>query len=172
MQASRAGEALAHVSFAAVYSSPLLRAMETARIIVEHRGLEPVSVADLTEAEVGRWEGLTWDEARAQDPGLYEQFMADPGSVPYPEGESFLDVQKRVAPALAAIAHRHPGSHVVVVGHNVVNRAYLALPLGLPIARARSVRQSNGGINIVEFEDSTATVLSLNSCLHLDGLPE
>jgi broad specificity phosphatase PhoE len=171
-QAALSRDVLAHVKFAAAFSSPLLRAMETARIIVERSGLAPVPITELTEAELGRWEGLTWDEARARDPEHHERFMANPGTVPYPGGESFLEVQNRAAPALATIAERHPGATVLVVGHNVVNRAYLALPLGLPIDRARSIRQSNGGINIVEIDGSTASVLCLNSCLHLDGLSE
>ena len=169
-QATRAAEALSSVKFAAAYSSPLSRALETARLIVAPRGLEPQTVSDLIEADLGRWEGLTWDEARARDPELFDRFMADPGAVPYPDGESFLDVQRRVAPALAAVAERHPDADVLVVGHNVVNRAYLALPLGIPISRARAIRQSNGGINIIEFEGANATVVCLNACLHLEGL--
>jgi broad specificity phosphatase PhoE len=169
-QARRAAAALSEIRIDAVYASPLARAIETARLVAEPSGREPTAVADLIEAELGRWEGLTWQEASERDPERYERFMAEPGVVPYPEGESFLDVQGRVAPAIAAIADRHPSADVVVVGHNVVNRAYLALPLGLPINRARGIRQSNGGINIVEYENGQPVVVCLNGCLHLVGL--
>lgn len=172
-QARRAAGALAGagIRLEAVYSSPLLRASETARAIAEACGPGPVAVPELIEADIGRWEGLTWEEARARDPDEYERFHADPGTVPYPDGESFLDVARRVGPAIARLAAAHPEGAIAVVGHNVVNRAYLAEPLGLPIAKARSIRQANGGISLAEYDpDGTARVVTLNACLHLEGI--
>jgi broad specificity phosphatase PhoE len=165
-QAERAAEALAGVEFAAAYTSPLLRATETARIVARPHELEPIVVPQLVEAELGRWEGLTWDEAHAQDPDQFQRFMANPGTVPYPGGESFLDVQIRVAPALAELASAHEGTSIVVVGHNVVNRAFLAGVLGLPIDRARALRQANGGYNVIHYDHETIELVTLNSCLH------
>jgi broad specificity phosphatase PhoE len=173
-QAARAAEALqlAGVRPSAVFTSPLLRAFETARVVGAPRGVEPEAVAELVEADVGRWEGLTWDEARARDPEDYRRFHDDPGTVPYPGGESFADVAARVGPAIARLAGGYPGASIVVVGHNVVNRAFLAGPLGLPIGLARTIRQSNGGISLVEYDGPGAPprVVMLNGCLHLEGL--
>ena len=172
-QARRASEVLvsAGVRLAVVYSSPLRRAMETARLVAEPHGLEPCPVALLTEADVGRWESLTWDEVRAREPELHDRFHADPGRVPYPEGESFADVAVRVVPVMADLALKHPGEVIAVVAHNVVNRAYLAELLGVPIERARALRQSNGGINVIDYhEDGRVEVFSVNGALHLEGL--
>lgn len=169
-QSRRAAGALAGLGLAAVYSSPLLRALETARIVAGPHGLEPVPVEALTEAEIGRWEGLTWAEARDRDPDLHDAFHASPGTVPYPDGESFLDVQRRAVPALGALAAAHPGGSIAAVAHNVVNRAVLAGLLGLPIDLARSLRQFNGGINILEFDGDAGRVVSMNACLHLDTI--
>ena len=167
-QARRASDVLARLSLVAVYTSPLRRARETAGIVAAPHRLEPQGVDALTEAELGRWEGLTWEEAREHDPSLYERFMADPGTTPYPDGESFLDVQRRVSPVIADLAMRHSNSRIAIVGHNVVNRAYLAQPLGLPISLARGIRQANGGINVVQYEGAVAKVICLNACLHLN----
>ena len=93
-QARRAGEALRGHRLAAVYSSPMLRAVETAAGVARPHGLEPIVVEGLIEADLGRWEGLTWEQARAGDPGHHEAFFARPGAVPYPDGESFLDAQR------------------------------------------------------------------------------
>lgn len=171
-QAERAAGALvsAGVKLDAVYSSPLLRAMETARLVGGPHGLEPRSTDGLTEADVGRWEGLTWEEVRAREPELYERFHTDPGRVPYPEGESFADVAQRVSPVIADLASKHPDQTLAVVAHNVVNRAYLAGLMGLPVERARALRQSNGGINTIHYEEGQAQVFTLNSALHLEGL--
>jgi broad specificity phosphatase PhoE len=169
-QARRAGQALIGVRLDAVYSSPLRRAMETARLVGNPRGILPIPVEDLIEAEIGRWEGLTWDEARERDPDDYQRFHATPGTSPYPEGESFAEVAARVTPVLLSLAMGHPGAKIAVVAHNIVNRAVLAGPLGLSIDLARGIRQSNGGVNVLEAEAGTLKVACLNACLHLDGL--
>jgi broad specificity phosphatase PhoE len=169
-QAKRAGEALISVRLDAVYSSPLQRAMETARLVGAPQGIVPIPVENLIEAEIGRWEGLTWDEARARDPEDYMRFHARPGTSHYPEGESFAEVAARVTPVLLSLAVGHAGAKIAVVAHNIVNRAVLAGPLGLPIDQARGIRQSNGGVNVLEVEAGTLKVVCLNACLHLNGL--
>ena len=166
-QARRAGEVLQAYRLAAVYASPMLRAVETAAFVGRPHGIEPVVVEGLIEADLGRWEGLTWDQARAADPLLYEAFHANPGTVPYPDGESFLDAQRRMLPTIAELAARHPGGQIAVVSHNVTNRAYLAGLMGIPIDRAREVRQANGGISMVQYEGPDAVVETLNARFHL-----
>jgi broad specificity phosphatase PhoE len=169
-QVRRAAAVLAGLRFAAAYSSPLLRALETAQIVAQPHGLTPVVVPELTEADLGRWEGKTWEQIEASEPELFHQYHDHPGTVAYPEGESFLDVQCRVTAVLAGLASRHPDQAIVVVGHNVVNRAVLAGMLGVPIDLARSLRQANAGINLIEYIDGKPRVVMLNSCLHLGEL--
>jgi broad specificity phosphatase PhoE len=166
-QAQRAARVLESLPITAVYCSPLLRARETAHAIASKRGQEPIPLPELIEANLGRWEGLTWDQARDADPEYFAAFHAQPGTVPYPGGESFLDAQRRLTPAIAALAAAHPGERIVVVSHNVTNRAYLAGLLGIPIDLARTIRQANGGISVIRYERAQAEVETLNSCFHL-----
>jgi len=168
-QARRTSLVLANLPLVAIYSSPLHRAIETATIIAAPHRLTSVAVEALTEAEVGRWEGLTWEQAERQDCELYDRFHANPGTVAYPDGESFADVASRAIPALATLANQHVGASIVVVAHNVVNRAVLAELLGLRINKARALRQANGGINVIEYEGSTARVVTMNSIFHLES---
>ena len=167
-QARRAGKALRHYPLAAVYTSPMLRAVETAARVAWPHGLEPVVVEGLIEADLGRWEGLTWEQARAADPEHHETFLAHPGTVPYPDGESFRDAQQRMLPAIAELASRHLGERIAVVSHNVTNRAYVAGLMGIPIDRAREIRQSNGGISVIRYDGSSPVVETLNARFHLD----
>lgn len=170
-QATSAGRALQRLAIQAVYSSPLTRAMQTAEAICRFHDLGPIPDGGLIEGDVGDWEGLTWEEAKAQDPEAHRRFFENPGESPYPNGESFLDVQKRVCPVVHQIASNHRGESIAMVGHNILNRAYLAALLGLPISKAREIRQSNGGINVIEIEPGGhSVVLTLNATLHLDGL--
>jgi alpha-ribazole phosphatase len=166
-QARRAATVLESLPITAVYSSPLLRARETANAIASVHDLVPIPFADLIEADLGRWEGLTWDAARKADPEHYDAFHTHPGTVPYPDGESFLDAQHRLTRAIEALVPGHRGEHIAIVSHNVTNRAYLAGLLGIPIDLARSIRQANGGINVVRYEGEKPQVETLNSHFHL-----
>ena len=168
-QARRLSMAMSQVPLSAIYVSPLLRAVDTARCLAEPHGLTPQIVPDLIEASLGRWEGMTWDQARAADPDLYVTFHAHPGTTAYPDGESFLDAQHRVTPAIAKLAALHPGDSIAVVSHNVTNRAYLAGLMGIPIDRAREIRQANCGINVIVYEDRKVIVETVNSQFHLES---
>src|SRR5207253_3704087 len=74
------------------YCSPLLRAVQTAKIVALPHGLKPKLVAALIECDVGRWEGVDWETIQRAEPVAYQRFMAHPGQYGYPEGESFGDV--------------------------------------------------------------------------------
>src|SRR5262245_19378376 len=131
------------------YCSPLLRAVQTARIIAAPHGLTPQAVPELIECDVGGWEGLDWSSIRARDPEGYRRFMNDPAAHGYPGGESFAEVYRRVAAALEDLLLRHAGRSLLVVAHHVVNRTYLAGLLGLTQAQARQVSLDNCGISVV-----------------------
>ncbi len=152
------------------YSSPLLRAMQTAAIVAAPHGLCPRPLPEFTECDVGRWEGLDWQTIRERDPVHYESFLKDPGKYGYPEGESFADVHTRVANALEGLFTLHVGQTLLVVGHHVVNRAYLACLLGLPLSKARQVVLANCGISVVARDGAETSVGTLNAAFHLDGL--
>ena len=166
-QARCAAEVLRAHPLSAVYTSPMLRAVETAAAVGRPHGLDPVVEDGLIEADLGRWEGLTWDQARAADPEHHAAFFAHPGTVPYPDGESFLDAQRRMLPTVAELAARHPGQRIAVVSHNVTNRAYLAALMGIPTDRAREIRQANGGISVIQYDRGKALVETVNASFHL-----
>ncbi len=166
-QAERTASLLAERSLAAVYTSPLRRALETAEIIASPHGLNVQTVDSLSEVDVGSWEGMQWDEIERTDPQRYQRFMADPGVHGYPEGENMAQVLDRVAPAFEQLMKMHLGSQIAVVAHNVVNRTYLGHLLGLAPGGARGVPQNNGGLNLIRYRDGKVRPLTINSVLHL-----
>jgi broad specificity phosphatase PhoE len=152
------------------YCSPLLRAVQTATIVAAPHGLAPQPMPELTECDVGRWEGLDWQAVRYLDAEGYQRFHANPAQFGYPGGESFADVHGRVAPALDGLLARHAGQAVLVVAHHVVNRTYLAGLLGLGPDQARLVRLDNCGISVVVRDGDETTVTTLNAAFHLQGV--
>jgi phosphoserine phosphatase len=101
----------------AVYSSDLLRAHETARIVAEARGLEVTAIRDLRERHFGSWEGLTGDEILVRFP--------DAADGPWGDGETKQEMRRRVLDALQRIAEAHPDGRVLVVSHGGPLRAVL-----------------------------------------------
>jgi broad specificity phosphatase PhoE len=145
----------------------LRRAAETAAMIADSKGLPVSKCVELTECNVGKWEGLDWGTIRRDFPDAVRAFD-DSAEAPYLGGESYGDVLRRAKPAVDDILARHAGESVAVIAHNVVTRVYTASLLGIELKRAKSIRQGNGCINLIQVVDGSAGVVSLNSLFHLE----
>jgi broad specificity phosphatase PhoE len=152
------------------YCSPLLRAKQTAAIVAAPHCLIPQPVEALTECDVGAWEGLDWLTIRSRDADAYTRFIENPSIHGYPGGETFAAVYARVAPAMEELLSLHENESILVVGHHIVNRTYLAGLLGLPPDQARQVTLDNCGISVVVRERGKAAVNTLNAAFHLQGV--
>ena len=170
LQARTAGQFLADRPVVACYTSPLLRAVQTARIVAEHHGITPVQMVALSECDAGDWEGLDWPSVRLLDPEGYRRFHDDPARSGYPGGESYADVHRRAAPVIDQLLAGHAGKSIVVVAHHVVNRTYLAGLLGLRPGQAREVVLDNGAVSVVVRRGGQASVIALDAAAQLRGL--
>ncbi len=117
VQARALVEELAGERIDAVYSSDLLRALDTAGGVAASRGLEPVALPELREKNFGTWEGLTDTEIRER----YPQALTGP----WGDEETAEELAERVLAALRKIAAEHPGGRVLVVTHGGPVRAVL-----------------------------------------------
>jgi probable phosphoglycerate mutase len=130
-QAAAVAEALADVPIAALYASPLERAVETASFIAERTGAEIVEDARLHEwRHWAQWAGMTWDELRTEGREAWERYTIDPGSVT--SGESLDELASRVDDWLADVLRAHDEGLVVAVTHLEPLRAILLRKLGRP----------------------------------------
>src|SRR5579859_2181787 len=112
-QAEQTRDLLANVQVDRFFSSPLVRAMQTAQIIAEPHGFSVTVIEELTECDVGRWELLSWEAIRLQDPEACQRFERDPGRCGYPGGENFQQVADRVAPTLNRLLDEYAGRTIV-----------------------------------------------------------
>jgi len=109
--------------WAALWCSPLERALETARIVGEAIAMEPRPDARFAETDCGDWTDRTFDEVQAQDPEGFRGFItADPGFA-FPGGESFAQQAQRVQDGLADV--RAGELPALVVCHRGVMRLAL-----------------------------------------------
>lgn len=171
-QAAALAELLPRFAPAAVYSSHLRRARQTAERIAAACGLENRLVENLQETAVGQWEGKDWPTIEREFPEAFRLFKQDCGTHPHFGGESYGDVQRRIEPLLLDLMHRHAGKTFAVVAHGVVNRTFLAKYLPYPLHQAPSIPQMNGCINVIRSLHGKIRVLTYNSILHLPPWPE
>jgi broad specificity phosphatase PhoE len=87
-----------------------------------------------------------------------------------PEGESLSDVYRRAHQALEELWNRHAGEAILVVGHEIVNRTYLAGVLGLSPDQGWQVTLQDCGISVLVREGEKTTVSTLNAAFHLQGV--
>lgn len=161
-QAGRLAERLASESIAAVLTSPLERAVATARILAAPHRLELQTRVELREIGHGHWEQLTRGEVEERFPGEAAAWDRDPFTFAPAGGESGLSVTARALPALIEIVRAHAGQKVLVVSHKATIRLLLSTLLGFDPRRYRdNLDQSPAALNIVDFRDASRGRLTL-----------
>lgn len=164
-QAERLAERLACVHFSRVWSSGLARSTQTAAII---SGLSPEDIhaeRDLREIDVGLWEGLTADEARARYPEDWAQRESALLSFRFPGGENFQELRERTLPAFSALAREAMAAkarHALLVAHKNVNRVLLCEFLGLPLGEMFTIVQEYCSLSVLRVrtvEDELAVAV-------------
>jgi len=153
-QAEALAAELAEVAaLSAIYSSPLRRALETAAVVGERIGLEPMPLEDLREVDVGAWTGLSRSEVEARFPDAFGRWLA--GGEGWEDGESYEAMSSRVMSALLRIAETHPDEELLVVSHGGPIRAIQAAAAGMDVHTYRKLRrvEPNAGLSRVAVEN-------------------
>jgi len=134
-QAAELAAALADEPLAAVYSSPLQRAFETAQVVAEPHSLEPVALDALREVDVGSWQGLTRYEVEERFPEQFARWLEYEQG--WEDGESYDEMGNRVIGALQELAAAHEGERILAVSHGGPVRAAYALADGVTHSESR-----------------------------------
>lgn len=162
-QMLRAADFLASARIKAIYSSDLQRAVKGAEIIAKRLGLKPARVAALREIHLGRWEGLTREEASERFPEEAHLTFKDLTTGRMEGGESVAELRTRVAPAVSRILSLHPDEAIVVVAHGGVNRVILNEAMNVGDKNFFSIEQDYGCVNVIDyFSDGVRLVKLLN----------
>jgi probable phosphomutase (TIGR03848 family) len=148
------------IRLAALYSSPLERARETAQPLSEAVGLTVQVRHGLIEADCGDWAGRMLEELHKED--LWPVLQVYPGGVRFPGGESFTQVQARMVAELDAIRGAHPGETVAVVSHADPLKMAVAYYTGLPLDLFHRLSISPASVSALEFTRFGPRLLYLN----------
>lgn len=164
---------LADDDLCAVYSSPLDRTMETARIVAKPHHLEPIPCDGLREIHHGHWEGLSRTEVEARFADEYAAWEADPFTFAPEGGESGISVLARALPVIREIVVKHKEDNVLVVSHKATLRLILSSLLGFDARGYRDrLDQAPASLNIVDFKDPVrARLMLFNDISHYADQP-
>jgi probable phosphoglycerate mutase len=161
-QAGVVAERLAGLDLAALYTSPLERARETAEPTAQATGLEPVEEPGLLECDFGDWTGesLAALARRKEWRGVH----SSPSTFRFPGGESLAEMQARVVALLDRLHATHPDAVVACFSHADPIRAALVFALGAHLDSFQRVGVSPGSISAIRLPaDGPPLVLATNS---------
>jgi broad specificity phosphatase PhoE/ribonuclease HI len=152
---------------AAVVSSPLQRAYDTAATAAKALGLDVTVDDDMVETDFGAWEGLTFAEAAQRDPELHRRWLRDTSTLP-PGGESFDSVHGRVRRARDRIIAQHGGATVLVVSHVTPIKTLLRIALDAGPGILYRLHLDLASLSIAEFySDGASSVRLVNQTGYL-----
>lgn len=160
-QAADLAEALKNAPLKAIYSSPLERAIETAEPIANGRKIEIQLRPDLMDTDIGKWQGRSWKAlSRTKKWKIVQQA---PSRFTFPEGESFLQNQSRIASCLDQIVASHkPRDIVAVVFHADPIKLAVAHYLGMPLDHFQRIACDTGSVTVLYVNEMGAHIMKLN----------
>lgn len=151
-QARDLSEDLAGATLAAVYTSPLERARETAAVIADAHDLTAVVHEAFAELDLGDWTGSAVEDLESHS--AWGDFNTLRSLTRIPGGELMLETQTRAIGGLLEIRHDHPDETVAVVTHADVIRAILGYLLGMPMDHLLRLEIVTASCSTIELHGS------------------
>jgi len=168
-QAELLGKYLSNWELAAIYSSPLNRATDTANIIARYQKIGVQIAEGLVDFDYGEWQSLPEQEVKRLYPDLLNEWHNNPHKVRMPAGESLEDVRRRAIEVVNDVFSKYQGS-VVLVSHRVVNKVLICSLLGLDNSYFWNIKQDVGGITIFNYAGGRFVLTRHNDTSHLKEL--
>jgi len=147
-------DAYQSLPWVAVYSSPLRRAVATAKPLCEVAGIRMQLKEGLKEIAFGQWEGKTPEEVNHEFHDTYVRWLTDPGWNAPTGGERGIDIARRSSLVLEKIEKTYTTGKVLVVSHKATTRIMLCSLLGIDVGRFRDrISLPVASISIVEMAE-------------------
>ena len=169
-EAELAGEYFREMEIHEIYSSPLLRAWETAQKIAEVQRLEVRPLQGIIDMRFGEWEGQSLKDVQRKDGQRFQQWRNEPHRVRIPGGESLDEVRDRAMAVLEETIQSNSGKTLLFVSHRVVNKVILCSILGLDNSHFWQIGQDTTAINLIQHRDGKYVLSLLNEACHLKRL--
>lgn len=141
----------AHHDFSAVYSSDLVRALDTAKMVAARRGLDVRHLPQIRERHFGIFQGLTAEDGLQRYPAADVWYTARDVNYDFVTGESLVQFAERVKQAVDTLAKNHPNQTIAVVSHAGVLEIVYRKATGRPLHTPRDFVIPNCALNWFTF---------------------
>jgi len=168
-QANALANYLRHHPIAAIYSSDLLRAWQTATALGEAVGVKPESFTEWREHHLGIFQGLTRDEIQEKYPAEWALMRSDYWGYVIPDGESRGDTQRRAYRAWETCLKQAKGSEIVIVSHGGTIKMLLTKLFG-EIPEVMDAHLPNTSISTVERNAQGWRLAEIGATPHLSNV--
>ena len=166
LQAALLAKRLENWNFDVVYSSPLERALFTAKEITKSRNFEPIILPELQEINFGSWEGQSIHSLENNNNEIFSRWRADPFFNP-PEGaETWQQISDRLSKAINFVLSSNH-KNIILVSHGGIIRALHAVLLGFNPHKTWNIDVSNCSITGIEIRNGRACLAFSNDDLHI-----
>jgi alpha-ribazole phosphatase len=164
-QAQQMALRLSSEPFDKIFTSPLARAQETARLIHNGRSLEVISVPELVEMDFGKLEGKTYKEIIE----LYPDWDAAIFDFTFAGGENLDGLALRMSSFVDILKKEDDSSNILVVTHSGCVRVILCLLLGIDVNKWWQFKIDVASLTIIDNVTQGAVLSLLNDTSHLNG---
>jgi len=146
----------------AAYSSDLRRALVTAEVVCQGRGLDIAPCPELRECDYGKCEGLTFGEIGRHYPDVAAGCVDFTLDLEFPEGECFRDLFERVGGFRERLGRHGPEETVLVVAHDGSLKALLCILMGIDGSHWWQFRMDTASVSVVQTSPRGARLDRLN----------
>jgi broad specificity phosphatase PhoE len=161
-------KAYASTPWEAIYTSPMVRACQTAELLARLTRMSPTIEDGLKEIAYGEWEGLRQEEVKARWPEAFAYWVADVASRGTPGGETAFHVAARAMRVVEGIRTRHESGNALIVSHKATLRIITCALLGLDVRLFRErIAQPVAAVTMFTLANGTAQLAVLGDRSHL-----
>jgi broad specificity phosphatase PhoE len=166
-QAGRVARMLGSEPIAAVFTSPLVRATETARAIAGAHGLAAQPDDAFNNIDLGEWQGQEKARVKRERPDLWDLWIHDPDGLEIPGGERLGDVRRRAYERTLRLIREHAGARVVIVTHRSVAKLLSGALLEMESGYFWRFYLDNAGYSIFGHDGERFVLTKWNETCHL-----
>ncbi|WP_028033232.1 histidine phosphatase family protein [Chelativorans sp. J32] len=159
-QALAIGRHLMGKKLDAVYTSPRLRAQQTAEILARETGVESEIAPELDEIDFGSWSGRSFEELE-RDPA-WKLWNEERDTAATPAGDTMAATAARITGFMDRLRGEYPGNTFVLVSHSDVIKAALCQTFGIPFSSVHDFEIAPASITTLSFDKDGPSLVSRN----------
>ncbi len=169
-QAFSLGKRLLKEDIDIIYTSDLLRAYTTAKIIANTIHKPLVSSEFIREINFGPWEGLSFEEIKEKYSEEYFTWLKEPDKLNINGAETLQIVQNRALKYIDYIIRENKDKNIAIVSHGAILKTIILGLLDINLSHYKNISLNNVSLIIIEFRDYNRVLTLFNDISHLKEL--